>query len=61
MTVALVFAQDNYVDQADSLDFEAFHQDKKAAQLCAHDWKKLSERSGPIEQDFYLCYKIECL
>jgi hypothetical protein len=29
--------------------------------LCAHGWKKLSERSEPIEQDFYLYYEIECL
>ena len=34
---------------------------KQSAQLCARGWKKLSERSEPIEQDFYLYYEIECL
>jgi hypothetical protein len=34
---------------------------KQAAQLCPRGWKKLSERSEPIEQDFYLYYEIECL
>jgi len=34
---------------------------KQAAQLCSHGWKKLTERSEPIEQDFYLYYEIECL
>ena len=34
---------------------------KQAAQVCAKGWKKLSERSEPIDQDFYLYYEIECL
>ncbi len=34
---------------------------KQAAQLCPKGWKKLAERSEPIEQDFYLYYEIECL
>ena len=34
---------------------------KQAAQLCARGWKKLTERSEPIEQDYYLYYEIECL
>lgn len=34
---------------------------KQSAQLCAKGWKKLNERSEPIEQDFYLYYEIECL
>lgn len=34
---------------------------KQAAQLCAKGWKKLGERSEPIEQDFYLYFEIECL
>jgi len=34
---------------------------KQAAQFCAKGWKKLAERSEPIEQDFYLYYEIECL
>lgn len=34
---------------------------KQAAQLCTKGWKKLSERSEPIEQDFYLYFEIECL
>ena len=34
---------------------------KQAAQLCAKGWKKLTERSEPIEQDYYLYYEIECL
>lgn len=34
---------------------------KQAAQLCSKGWKKLSERSEPIEQDYYLYYEIECL
>jgi len=34
---------------------------KQSAQLCAKGWKKLAERSEPIEQDFYLYYEIECL
>jgi hypothetical protein len=34
---------------------------KQSAQLCVRGWKKLSERSEPIEQDFYLYYEIECL
>jgi hypothetical protein len=34
---------------------------KQAAQLCPKGWKKLSEKSEPIEQDFYLYYEIECL
>jgi hypothetical protein len=34
---------------------------KQSAQLCAKGWKKLAERSEPIEQDYYLYYEIECL
>ncbi|MFT3930801.1 MAG: hypothetical protein QM709_10955 [Spongiibacteraceae bacterium] len=34
---------------------------KQAAQLCTKGWKKLSERSEPIEQDYYLYLEIECL
>lgn len=34
---------------------------KQAAQLCAKGWKKISERSEPVEQDYYLYYQIECL
>lgn len=34
---------------------------KQAAQLCAKGWRKISERSEPIEQDFYLYFEIECL
>lgn len=34
---------------------------KQSAQLCPRGWKKLAERSEPIEQDFYLYYLIECL
>lgn len=34
---------------------------KQAAQLCSKGWKKLSEKSEPVEQDFYLYYEIECL
>lgn len=34
---------------------------KQAAQLCPRGWKKLSERSEPVEQDFYLYYELECL
>lgn len=34
---------------------------KQAAQLCSKGWKRLSERSEPIEQDFYLYFEIECL
>ena len=34
---------------------------KQSAQLCAKGWKKLNERSEPIEQDYYLYYEIECL
>jgi hypothetical protein len=34
---------------------------KQAAQLCPRGWKKLTERSEPIEQDFYLYYELECL
>lgn len=34
---------------------------KQAAQLCTKGWKKLGERSEPIEQDFYLYFEIECL
>lgn len=34
---------------------------KQAAQLCPKGWKKLTEKSEPIEQDFYLYYEIECL
>lgn len=38
---------------------EALH--KQSAQLCPKGWKKLSERSEPVEQDFFLYYEIECL
>lgn len=34
---------------------------KQAAQFCTKGWKKLGERSEPIEQDFYLYFEIECL
>ncbi|MDB6060493.1 MAG: hypothetical protein JWM78_596 [Verrucomicrobiaceae bacterium] len=34
---------------------------KQSAQLCNKGWKKIAERSEPIEQDFYLYYEIECL
>lgn len=34
---------------------------KQAAQLCAKGWKKIGERSEPIEQDFHLYFEIECL
>ena len=34
---------------------------KQAAQLCPKGWKKVAERSEPIEQDFFLYYEIECL
>lgn len=34
---------------------------KQAAQLCVKGWRKLAERSEPIEQDYYLYYEIECL
>ena len=34
---------------------------KQAAQLCSKGWRKLAERSEPIEQDYYLYYEIECL
>lgn len=38
---------------------EALHQ--QSAKLCAKGWKKLAERSEPIEQDFFQYYEIECL
>lgn len=38
---------------------EALHQ--QSAKLCPKGWKKLTERSEPIEQDFYMFYEIECL
>lgn len=34
---------------------------KQSAQLCPKGWKKLTEKSEPIEQDYYLYYEIECL
>lgn len=34
---------------------------KQAAQLCPKGWKKLAEKSEPVEQDFYQYYEIECL
>lgn len=34
---------------------------KQSAQLCPRGWRKLAERSEPIEQDFYLYQEIECL
>lgn len=34
---------------------------KQSAQLCPRGWKKLAERSEPVEQDFHLYYLIECL
>lgn len=34
---------------------------KESAELCPRGWKKLAERSEPVEQDFYLYYLIECL
>ncbi len=33
----------------------------QSAKLCQKGWKKLAERSEPVEQDFYLYYEIECL
>ena len=38
---------------------EALHQ--QSAKLCPKGWKKLTERSEPVEQDFYMFYEIECL
>lgn len=38
---------------------ESLHQ--QSAKLCPKGWKKLTERSEPIEQDFYMFYEIECL
>jgi hypothetical protein len=38
---------------------EAMHQ--QSAKLCPKGWKKLTERSEPVEGDFYLYYEIECL
>lgn len=34
---------------------------RQSAHLCPRGWKKLAERSEPVEQDFYLYYLIECL
>jgi len=34
---------------------------KQAYQFCPRGWKKLAERSEPVEQDFYLYYELECL
>ena len=34
---------------------------KQASQLCPRGWKKVAERSEPVEQDFYLYYQLECL
>lgn len=34
---------------------------KQSAQLCPRGWKKLAERSEPVEQDFYMYQEIECL
>lgn len=38
---------------------EALHQ--QSAKLCPKGWKKLTERSEPVEQDFFQYYEIECL
>jgi len=38
---------------------ESMHQ--QSARHCPKGWKKISERSEPIEQDFHLYYEIECL
>jgi len=38
---------------------ESLHQ--QSAKLCPKGWRKLTERSEPVEQDFYLFYEIECL
>jgi hypothetical protein len=38
---------------------ESLHQ--QSAKLCPKGWKKLTERSEAVEQDFYLFYEIECL
>jgi hypothetical protein len=38
---------------------EAMHQ--QSAKFCPQGWKKLSERSEPVEGDFHLYYEIECL
>jgi len=34
---------------------------KQAATLCPLGWKKLAERSEPVEDDFYLYFEVECL
>jgi len=34
---------------------------RQASQLCPRGWKKVAERSEPVEQDFYLYYELECL
>ena len=34
---------------------------KQAAQLCPKGWKKLGERSEPVDADFHLYFEIECL
>lgn len=34
---------------------------KQAYQFCPRGWKKLAERSEPVEQDFYLYFELECL
>ena len=34
---------------------------KQAYQFCPRGWKKLTERSEPVEQDFYLYFEVECL
>ena len=38
---------------------EGLHQ--QSASICRKGWKKIGERSEPVEQDFYLYYEIECL
>jgi hypothetical protein len=38
---------------------EALHQ--QSAKLCPKGWKKLAERSEPVEQDFFQYFEIECL
>jgi hypothetical protein len=38
---------------------EAMHQ--QSAKFCPKGWKKLTERSEPVDGDFYLYYEIECL
>lgn len=38
---------------------EALH--RQMASLCPAGWRKLNERSEPVEGDFFLYYELECL